>query len=721
MHSLKGSLQHLLLMAAVSCLFPAFLPAQAQEKKQKPVPRQTDEVVRVNTELVQTDVTVLDKQGQFVDGLKRDQFELSVDGKPQAISFFEPVLAQQPSQDNQAADGATSTSTATSLPSARKLVDRGRVIFFFIDDVHLVPENLIRARKALLSFVDHEMKQNDQVAIVSTSGQIGFLQQLTGNQVVLRQAVARLNNQRNPETYAGKVPISEYDAAQVSEHFNRELFTYLVAATVSEYQTDVRTAANIVQNRVHQIGFQSHVATVNTLGALLGLMRSSAPLPGRKIVFFMTDGFVADPQASNVLEMLRQVTKTAAQVGAVVYPMDARGAFADPGVDATQNRYPDFTGSVSRNLLGESTATQEPLQILAADTGGRAFINSNSFEDNFARALDESSSYYLLAWRPEREEQRNGKSRIIVRVKDRPDLKVRVRRGFIEGPTRPSLKHKSIEGKAPAVSTPDEELRAALGSLYVLRDLPVALSVGYMNSPKGGMVLQASMQIDAAVVNSIRADEGNKSEVDVLGVALDDRGSISSFKQKLTIDADANSRNRPIVWNQQLPLAPGLYQVRVAVRERKSGRAGSAMQWLEVPDLAGARLNLSSLFLGERNPTELTETKLAGAPRSVTVNVDHHFTRGSVLRFQTYVYNAERGAAAPDVEMQARILRDDIALVVLPLAKLPTDTTLDQSRLPYWAEIPLDALAPGRYVLRVTAIDHRSRMAATQEAGFVLD
>ena len=204
-------------------------------------------------------------------------------------------------------------------------------------------------------------------------------------------------------------------------------------------------------------------------------------------------------------------------------------------------------------------------------------------------------------------------------------------------------------------------------------------------------------------------------------MALDDRGSISSFKQKLTIDADANSRNRPLVWNQQLQLVPGLYQVRVAVRERKSGRAGSAMQWLDVPDLAGARFYLSSLFLAERNPTELTEAKLADAPRSITVNVDHRFARGSVLRFQTYVYNAERAAAAPDIEMQARILSDDTAVAVLPLAKLPTDTTLDQSRLPYWAEIALDSLAPGRYVLRVTAIDRRSRMAATQEAGFVIE
>src|SRR5687768_865108 len=164
--------------------------------------------------------------------------------------------------------------------------------------------------------------------------------------------------------------------------------------------------------------------------------------------------------------------------------------------------------------------------------------------------------------------------------------------------------------------------------------------------------------------------------------------------QKLTIDAEVNSGNRAVVWHQQLPLAPGLYQVRVAVRERQSGRAGSAMQWLEVPDL-NARLTMSSLFLGERIPAALPEAKLAGTPRSVAIKVDHRFAHGSVLRFQTYVYNAAHGTAAPEVEMQARVFRNGIAIMVLPAAKLPTDTTSDQMRLPYWAEIALDKLAAG--------------------------
>jgi hypothetical protein len=51
-------------------------PAQAEQKEE------TDDVVRINTELVQTDVMVFDKQGRFVEGLKPEQFLLKVDGKP---------------------------------------------------------------------------------------------------------------------------------------------------------------------------------------------------------------------------------------------------------------------------------------------------------------------------------------------------------------------------------------------------------------------------------------------------------------------------------------------------------------------------------------------------------------------------------------------------------------------------------------------------------------
>src|SRR2546430_10274972 len=91
--------------------------ARAQQP-QKPA---GDDVLRVNTELVQTAVTVIDKQGHFVDGLSRDQFELTVDGKARPISFFERVTAGTPrEQQLTAAPDPTLATPKTSRPATAR-------------------------------------------------------------------------------------------------------------------------------------------------------------------------------------------------------------------------------------------------------------------------------------------------------------------------------------------------------------------------------------------------------------------------------------------------------------------------------------------------------------------------------------------------------------------------------------------------------------------------
>ncbi|HYY56619.1 MAG TPA: VWA domain-containing protein, partial [Pyrinomonadaceae bacterium] len=167
----------------------------------QPAPVQTppgtpsEEVLRISTELVQTDVMVFDKQGHFIDNLKPEQFELRVDGKPQPFSFFERVVAGTLDEESlmAAARGVARTGATTTTTSApARPLDRGRAVFFFIDDLHLSAESIMRTRKTLLNFIDKEMGQNDQVAITSATGQLGFLQQLTDNKDVLRKAIERL-------------------------------------------------------------------------------------------------------------------------------------------------------------------------------------------------------------------------------------------------------------------------------------------------------------------------------------------------------------------------------------------------------------------------------------------------------------------------------------------------------------------------------------------------
>jgi VWFA-related protein len=551
--------------------------------KPSPTP---DEVIRVETNLAQTDVIVVDKKGQVVSGLKPSEFELRVDEKIQPIISFDEVISGT-SIEEKGVD-TTRALNATAKASAAENAEQRRrpFIFFFVDDVHLSGDGFTRARSLLLDFLNNQMKPNDRVAIVSTSGQIGFLQQLTDNKSVLREAIARLAPRYDPEAMpATHVIISEADANMVANHSDRGLFGYLVAATMREYQmSNPLNAIMMVKNRVNQINQQGKIAEYLTLIALENLIRSTAPLPGRKVVFFVSDGFVVDLKRSNGASIIQRVAERSAAVGAVVYALDTRANVFGAAADVSRNDYPDFSTSTTWRSLVENKAPQEPLETLADQTGGRAYLNSNALADGVSDALAENASYYLLGWRPDGKQQA-GRSNIEVRVIGRRDLKVRTRRRYFD------LSHSPLtSAQTSATSSPENELKFALGSLYPRRDVATEVAA-VVTSARDGAALEVSMRIDGSMLAFESADGKQPAIVDVLGAAIDDRGVCSTFKQRLDVPRDVAARDRFVQWKRVLPLPPGLYQVRVAVRDRKSGRVGSAMTWIEIPkpEVAPAR------------------------------------------------------------------------------------------------------------------------------------
>lgn len=536
----------------------------------------SEDVVRTRTELVQTDVTVVDKRGRVVDGLTARDFELRVDSKAQSLAFFEQVKAGSGDEEQQLNSARQGDATFVKTPTPAG--DRERVIFFFVDDLHLTGEGLNRARSVLTHFVENKMLAKDRVAIVSTTGQIGFLQQLTDNKAVLREAISRLNSKYNPETTASTVSISEVDANLVANRADRGLFSYLLEATMKEFQIGPANAYTIVTNRVRQINTQSKIAELDTLSRLEGLLHSTAPLTGRKILFFISDGFVVDNSRSNGSDVMRRVIREAARVSVVIYSLETRANSLGPGTDVAQNGYPDFSPRTASRSLAETTMPQEPLKTLADETGGRAYLNPNSLDDGVANALSESSSYYLLAWRPDSENQRAGKSRINVTIKGRDDLRVLMRRRFFD------FRETQNTAAAAATNAPEDDLKAALGSLYPRRELPTFISTTYLRSADKGTALNLSMKIDGKTLGFDESSENSRAIVDVLGIAIDDRGQFSTFKQKLDVPREVLTKDSGFIkWTQTLRLPPGLYQVRVAVRDRQTGRTGSAIQWSEIP------------------------------------------------------------------------------------------------------------------------------------------
>jgi VWFA-related protein len=564
--------------------------AAAQTKPEKT--NVQDDVVRVNTELVQTDVMVFDKKGRFVDGLKPEQFQLKIDNKPQPIAFFERVAtgslreAQASSDANAATDSATPPVTSA----------RGRVLIFFVDDLHLAPDSLVRTRKALNEFINHGMSDTDQVAITSSSGQIGFLQQFTYDKVALRSAVARLNYRTNTKIDMDNPPMSEFIALKIREG-DEQTITYFTQQVLIQNcsrsfgcTVSPQSARQLVKERAQQIVTMAAPDTDNTLRLLEGLMRSAGQLPGRKLVFLVSDGFYLNDVKSGSLDKIKRITDAAGRAGVIIYTLDARGIISE-SLDVTNNRPIDSKGMTVSSSIGEISASQDGLNALAGDTGGRAFRNTNAPMSEWVdKVLDETSNYYLLAWRPDSEEQKRGKfNHIEASIIGRPDLTVRLRGTYFKTAPLPILTTKKKPDKDPTKAREDD-MRLVIDAPVSQRQIPteIALSLGQM--PGVGTRVTATIAISREALAFDLNDGKQVADLDIGGIFYDDKGKpVGSFVGRLKIfpvpENSSRARRAQAVYSFHVWLPAGLYQVRVGVRDMKSGRIGSAMEWITVPKM----------------------------------------------------------------------------------------------------------------------------------------
>lgn len=202
------------------------------------------------------------------------------------------------------------------------------------------------------------------------------------------------------------------------------------------------------------------------------------------------------------------------------------------------------------------------------------------------------------------------------------------------------------------------------------------------------------------------------------GVILNDKGKIvSSFQTQLSakpITAE-NSESSGIIFNHRDPVAPGIYQVRVAAQDERSGRVGSAMQWIVIPDLSKGQLTLSSLMIGG----QVLDNASKEANPQVQLSVAHRFLRSDQLGYRIFVYNAKRNAAgAINLVAETQVLRDG-KVVLNNRSKLNNDSA-DRERIPYGAALALQSLSPGSYELRVKIVDAVGNADATQSIDFVV-
>jgi VWFA-related protein len=686
--------------------------------------------------------------------LKKEDFEVRADGQPVEINFFDRLITGSAREEAQVA-AARSASSAARVPAPARGTIRGRTVVFFIDDLHLSAASVEKTRKAILQFIENDMGPLDQVAIASASGQIGFLQQFTDNKAVLRAAIARLSPRPYVLQDTEAVRMTEYQAVRIDQG-DKDSLDYFVNELLKNTSFRIRGGAvgppqgggpvassagasnnntsglsrqqaeSLVKGRAGTLLKQSESITRNTLSTLESLMRSSAQLSGRKLVFLISDGFYLLNKLSGANDWVRRITDAAVRAGVVIYSMDARGLTNT--VDATSNRA-DPMGRLSRADIGELSSSQDALNALAEDTGGRALLNSDTFNDAMTRAMRETSNYYLLAWRPTSEEQKGGKFRKIeVSVRGRPELTVRLPRGYLEmdaksaANTTTARSEKSStasSNKSDAAKPVEADFRDALTAFGPKRGIQTTVSTNYLDTPNNGTMLTASMQV--ATENLGYGPDGKQpAAVDVAGVVLNDQGKpAASFKTRLNVSPLSKDPSKPdastVIYNYKAPLKPGIYQVRVAARDDRTGKVGSDMQWIEIPDLTQKRLTLSSLLIGG----QVVGASKADGAEQVQFSVDHRFSHSSHLGFWIFIYNAQRDAqGTPDVSAQVQIFRDGQSIVTTPQRKLSTAGMTDLARIPYGGDFALSGLPAGRYILQITITDRIGNASASQRTGF---
>ena len=676
------------------------------------------DVVRTNVELVQTAITVLDKKGHFVEGLQREQFELVVDGKPRQVAFFERVAAGS-AREREIANLGNTDNTAAPAPAAARVP--GRTIVFFIDDLHLSPDSMNRTRTMLQHFFDREMNSKDNIAILTASGQIGFLEQFTSNKAVLDAAMARLIPRMydaNGYSYGNSTKMSEYMAYTIdTSKTDAKVMNFFIEECMKGASTFRKARAALalvrascetqVKNSARAVLMQSAQITQNTYNSLESAMRSLSRAPGRKLAFFVSDGFLLDagPRAANVRDKLDHVIDAAQRAGVVVYTIHAAGLVNSTFLDPGNSRPMDIQGRLDIASTGELAANQDALSAIASDTGGRALRSMNFFDKWVSTVLDETSNYYVVAWRPENEEEKLAKFRNVkITVVGQPELTVRAPKGYVAGPQPAATATATAAKDKP--KTPEAELRDALGDFYPVGGLPTLLSLTYLNTPTNGLVVTSSIEISGT--------GPEPATIKLAGVVLNDKGKIaSSFKNQLNIDAPKSGGSDSIFYNHHTPLAPGIYQFRVAARDEKSGRVGSAIQWIVIPDLTKSQLTLSSVLLGG----QVLEDK--NTPH-VQLSVDHIFSRMSQLGYWVFVYNAKRDASGkPQISVQTQVLRDGQPVLSSPQRKV-SNAGPDLERIPFGEELALKTLTPGKYDLKVTVTDGVAGTSASQVADFVV-
>src|ERR1700688_3205055 len=389
-------------LIAAALLSPAS-PLAVQEPDK---PGASPPPIRVSTELVLVNVVARDKKGNPVRDLKQGDFTLYEDGKKQQISTFDfEDVDQLPMTAGATVSGAAPGTLLHSSKKAPPTLDARdrRLIVLFFDFSTMQPEDIDRSVDAAKKFVRTKMQPADLIALVALATNMHVDLDFTDDQ---------------PKLMAG---LSAYESTE-GQGFD--------TGTTGSSEATPERGGSFTEDHPVLNAFTAD----RKLLAIQSLMQVLGKLPQKKSVIYFSNG-IAQSDIDNQ-SALRSATAAAVKANTSIYSLDVRGLQAFPPGGEAQNAslhgQSAYSGASILNDLNGNAASQDTLATLSADTGGKAFFDSNDFSGVFSQVQKDSSVYYVLGFTSSNT-AKDGRFRHLKVTINRPDLKLDFRSGYYAG------------------------------------------------------------------------------------------------------------------------------------------------------------------------------------------------------------------------------------------------------------------------------------------------
>jgi VWFA-related protein len=681
----------------------------AQSPPQNPTSSQAP-VFRAGVDLLQLDVTVTDKKTHLpVRGLTLADFVVLEDNKPQTIAAFAAVDVPDPPAlpvvGGQPVTWMRDVSSDVQSNMSAGTAD-GRLFVMVLDDAMIpaVPGVVQRAKKAAHAVIE-KLSPADRMAVVLTT-ESKHAQDFTNSRAKLLAAV----DQMRPgfatyffgwDDYTPPVPLAWQPAVQTDNDIpvRENAFSTLVA---------VADALMAAPDRRKVLVYISPGIPVNagTTGPKLADGSGLASHEANKRL------------AAEMPELFRRMQRANINV----YPIDPTGtAGMGPVVTSALNSLPliaqgshtpvdPVTGQLVQGATPAPPKSGPPVTIktpdpndfghfaanldlnflltAAANTGGRAIVNTDDFGPGIEQLFQENGSYYLLGYQPPPTDPPGTLHRLTIRV-DRPDVDIRTRSGYYT--PKPDKVDKRVTPMAKAVA-----------SLLPSADLPLQVAV----APVAG---KASADAIVTIVLGMQCPASPQLSSDTIEIQISaftpDGVARGTSTQQAAVAIRAATTPEPVHYEalSQIRLKPGRYQLRIAAHSTASNATGSVFADVEVPDFTNERVSLSGVLID-------VQPGVASAPRAafaaiVPVNPtsERTFTKLDHASAFLRLYQSATGPLSA-VSLKTRIIDESGVATMNDTVTLAADRFDAGTRsLDHRLEIPMGTLAPGQYLLAFEA------------------